>query len=176
MDYKELPAFNGMYRIYEDGRIFSNVRKNKNREWYAMHQQTTDRGYKRVHLRLADGTKKTYRVHQLVATCFLSPADSPERKFINHKDSNKSNNHFSNLEWCTHAENMLHAKMHGLLGRNPDEGGKPVSVTFEFPTASTAERFLNLPKDTIARWARGINKHSRTHPITDVHYLKEYKG
>ena len=35
---------------------------------------------------------------------------------INHIDGNKQNNHYSNLEWCTSAENKQHAVRIGLKG------------------------------------------------------------
>lgn len=51
-------------------------------------------------------------VHRLVAMAFLSnPNHYP---VINHKDGNKQNNHYSNLEWCTVKYNNLHAIKTGL--------------------------------------------------------------
>ena len=49
------------------------------------------------------------RVHRLVALTWLPPPTDPEKIEINHKDGNKQNNHVSNLEWVTKAENALHA-------------------------------------------------------------------
>lgn len=43
--------------------------------------------------------RQEYRVHRLVGIYFIAnPNNYPD---INHKDENKENNHFSNLEWCT---------------------------------------------------------------------------
>jgi HNH endonuclease/NUMOD4 motif len=68
-------------------------------------------GYMQV--QLIDGNKRKYfYVHQLVAKAFIpNPNDLPK---VNHKDGNKSNNHYSNLEWCTQKQNIHHALQNGL--------------------------------------------------------------
>ena len=55
-------------------------------------------GYLKVDL-CKNGKQKTFTVHRLVATVFISnPKNFP---VVNHKDENKLNNNVSNLEWCT---------------------------------------------------------------------------
>ena len=56
--------------------------------------------------------QKYHPVHRFVAMAFLERTD--DRNFVNHIDGNKSNNHVSNLEWCTHQENVKHAVDTGL--------------------------------------------------------------
>src|SRR5690606_37179602 len=64
------------------------------------------------------------KVHRLVALAFLEP---PNQELIeemsklsygvvpvNHIDGNKENNHYSNLEWCSHSQNSKHAIDLGL--------------------------------------------------------------
>src|SRR5690349_15502753 len=46
---------------------------------------------------------KKYFVHRLVALHFISNPESKQE--VNHIDGNRSNNHISNLEWCTTGEN-----------------------------------------------------------------------
>ncbi|NET72669.1 MAG: HNH endonuclease [Sphaerospermopsis sp. SIO1G2] len=58
------------------------------------------------------GKKKTLKIHRLVATYFLKKK-RPDQVQVNHLDSNTANNHYSNLEWCTSAENNRHAIEHG---------------------------------------------------------------
>lgn len=59
------------------------------------------------------GVKQSYKVHRLVAKAFV---ENPHGKdCVNHKDAVKTNNHYTNLEWCTKAENNQHARELGLV-------------------------------------------------------------
>lgn len=52
---------------------------------------------------------KCYLAHRLVAFAWIENHDPINKKYVNHKDGNKKNNHFSNLEWVTKQENELHS-------------------------------------------------------------------
>lgn len=70
---------------------------------------------------------KTIPLHRLVAEAFIA---NPQKKpFVNHIDGNRLNNNVSNLEWCTHKENMQHAQSMGLNIQHKGEkhGGHKLS-------------------------------------------------
>lgn len=51
-----------------------------------------------------NGKHQNHYVHRLVADAFCDNTKGYAE--INHKDENKTNNHASNLEWCTRKENL----------------------------------------------------------------------
>ena len=70
-------------------------------------------GYHRVTL-CRQGTTKKYYVHRLVALTFIGqpPADDSQ---VNHKNSIRYFNHYTNLEWCSPKENTQHGITQGNL-------------------------------------------------------------
>lgn len=100
--------------------------RNKNGKLLAI--QKRPNGYYQIGLSV-DGKQRFYKIHRLVAENFLeSPtleqlewaATTKHNKvFVNHKDGDKSNNHYDNLEWCTHQENITHAVDNGLRYTTP---------------------------------------------------------
>lgn len=119
MEWRAIPGYEGKYIISEYGDVrrlnFTAVRLNR---WggsnsytmiaMPMKSRSVDGRYLTMYL-----LQKPYPLHRLVALAFVPNPDN--KPFINHKDCNSFNNHFSNLEWCTHQENMDHAKDNGLL-------------------------------------------------------------
>lgn len=96
----------GDYTIYEDGSIESYKRSNTPKKLTPYIDRV---GY----MSIALNTHEKWFIHRLVATLFI---DNPKNlPCVNHIDGNKQNNHYTNLEWCTHAENSKHAYDKGLL-------------------------------------------------------------
>ena len=57
--------------------------------------------------------KKLIKIHKAVAYMFVSGYKT--NLTVNHKDGNKLNNYYTNLEWITVSENLKHAHKTGLM-------------------------------------------------------------
>lgn len=100
-EWKQIEGYEKDYEISS----FGQIKSVKNGVDKFMRAVARYRDYPRVSLS-KEGKQKGFAVHRLVAIAFI---DNPENKpHINHIDGNKKNNHVSNLEWCTHKENMDH--------------------------------------------------------------------
>ena len=92
------------YYVTEDGKVFSYRWENKPREIKG--GLMGKGGYKSVTLMIDNVKRKHFRTHRLVAENFVSGYF--EGAVVNHKDGNKLNNHYSNLEWVTQQDNIKH--------------------------------------------------------------------
>lgn len=119
MKYKWINEIKGLekiegYKIYEDGKIESNLKFSGNTRKYLignigkeLKPMLTRKGYLKVELK-----GKGHYIHRLVGLAFIpNKHDKPQ---INHKDGNKLNNNVNNLEWVTGQENHTHKMLNGL--------------------------------------------------------------
>ena len=72
-------------------------------------------GYISIQLRNKNGIKQV-RAHAIVASIFCVKKNYHTQ--VNHKDGNKKNNHYKNLEWCTSSENIKHSYKNKLRKTN----------------------------------------------------------
>ena len=105
-------VYPNMYEISDCGRI-----RNFNTS-QILSQYTLPCGYKIIKCKCINPlTKnivfKNQYIHKLVAWAFCPLPDKLE--VVDHLDSNKANNHYSNLEWVTHGENTRRAIKNGLV-------------------------------------------------------------
>lgn len=108
-EFRKLKSLKFLYEINEDG-VLRNVKSKKIVKGYQ-----ENNGYQRVRIenKCLNGVVRT-SIHQLVAEAFLPNPNPDEFTEINHIDTNKQNNHVSNLEWVNHSLNMKHAYAHGI--------------------------------------------------------------
>lgn len=146
--YKVIPGYDNYFEISESGNVRSK-RKDSYNTW-----EDKD-GYLRIKLK-----GKHYSIHYLVCWVFNGEKPSPEYQ-VNHIDGNRKNNHYSNLEWVTPRENIIHSMKHGK-GTPPP---KPFGNTFRaketvlecegeikvFPNQKEASEFLGHNSNYIAK-------------------------
>jgi HNH endonuclease/NUMOD4 motif len=91
-------------------------------------------------------------VHRLVALAFVpNPAN---KKCVNHLDGNRSNNVHTNLEWCSHAENIRHAHSVGLAKALSGEDAHNARLTWK-----DAEQLRHDVWNVVRQWSeeRGVH-------------------
>lgn len=76
------------------------------------------KGYLRVDL-MKDKKRYPKYVHVLVAENFINNDDT-SKIIVNHKDGNKQNCYYENLEWSTYSHNNQHAYDNKLKARGSD--------------------------------------------------------
>ena len=126
--WKDIKEYEGIYQISNLGRVrrlkkwCGNVYKSKWIDDIKILTPTDNgNGYKIISLNKNRKRKNKY-IHRLVAEAFIpNPDNLPE---VNHIDNNKSNNVWTNLEWCTRSYNVkysfdkgFHVAPKNMLGR-----------------------------------------------------------
>lgn len=110
---KDAIVCNGAFRVFEDGRIH----RIKNgfefpAKTYRVGRNNSESKYLVVSY-TENGQQHHAYVHRLIAEAFIP--NPLNKKEVNHKDGNKSNNAVSNLEWVSRVENCRHAYANGLI-------------------------------------------------------------
>lgn len=108
--WRPIPEFHNKLFISNMGRVKSRLGK-------LISTPANNCGYMRLSMRPLSHKEKTLNllVHRLVAREFVP---NPEGKpCVDHKNGNRQDNRASNLEWVTHKENMLRARIHKQWNR-----------------------------------------------------------
>lgn len=99
-------------------------------------------GYVRVSLMKKSGGTTYVQLHRILMMAF-KPVENMQYLQVNHKDGNKQNNNFDNLEWVTPQENIKHSINHKLTQFNYLQGEK---TNFAHYTEQDALKVIELLK------------------------------
>lgn len=156
--WRVVVGYEGLYEVSSDGRVRSlNYRGVRGRteelslaDWG---------GY--FYVVLSNGLSKPSKnyVHRLVAQAFLdNPLELPE---VNHIDENPSNNHVSNLEWCTRSYNINFGsrieRVRDSLSRGIEAFNSSGEVIHRFSSTMEAQR-NGFHSSHISSCCRGLRR------------------
>ena len=169
--WKPIIGYENIYEISNYGkvrRISYNNNGNKtqyNLPYYIKPRKDKD-GYLRYTLSL-NGKNKQFFCHRLVAQAFISNPD--KLPVVNHRDGNKENCYFKNLEWTSIRDNNLHALKIGLRDMKNNKLSKEVeqydlngNLINTFKSGNDVNRMLGYSAGHVRDCCRGA--------------LKTYKG
>lgn len=110
-EWKEVPDTEGCYQISNLGRLRRMHRQAWRKPFTIAQGFIAGNGYWH-HSISSNGKAGTIYPHQAVAKLFVKGFKKGLQ--VNHKDGNKLNNRWDNLEWVTRSQNMKHAYANGL--------------------------------------------------------------
>ena len=121
----------------------------------------------------ARNKKRLIKTHIAVAENFV--CGKKEGLVVNHKDGNKTNNLYTNLEWCTNKENTIHAVKSGLLKVNKKVRCVNNGMVFESIKEACDWCGMNKRGTNLSDCLRSKNrKHAGRDPITKEWLEWEY--
>lgn len=151
--YKDIEGYEG-YKISNYGNVKS-LGNGKSRKEKILKSTKDKYGYLIVCLS-KQGKHKLYFIHRLVAQAFLDNADNlPE---VNHKDEDKTNNHVTNLEWCT----RLYNHNYGTINQRIADALRKQVLCLEtskiYPSLNEVQKQLGFNKGNISSCCNGKTK------------------
>lgn len=160
--YKGIPNYEEIYQVSNLGKV-RNITTGK-----ILKPFLNKYGYLQVTL-CKNGKTKLFRVHRLVAECFIENPFKKEQ--VNHINGNKIDNRIDNLEWCTGSENVKHSYKNKLQvakrGKNNKLSKRVIQYDLEgnlikeWDSVGEVFRELNIKKQYISACCLRKIKHTR---------------
>lgn len=121
-------------------------------------------GYDYVHL-----NKELKSLSRLVAKAFVYNDDPENKVEVNHKDGNKFNNTYSNLEWVTSKENKEHAWRTGLCNaKHSMKKIRCIETDEVFNSITECSEKMNIDRSYIHKHLKGLLKSVKGHTFERV--------
>ena len=165
MEYRKIKSLNFLYEINENGTILRNVKSKKHIK-IIIDKHHSKIGYAASFI-CFKGKVKRLMIHKLVAECWLGDSNGLE---IDHIDRNSLNNHYSNLRYVNHSQQMKNRHLSDKIIQNAINNCKKyiekISIKTivdnkEFPSMSKASQYLSILTNKSFEHIRGKMKQRR---------------
>lgn len=143
-EYRDIKGYEGLYQVSNLG----NVKSLKFGKEKILIPTKKSCGYLIVGL-FKQGKRKFCLVHRLVAEAFIENTNKLPQ--VNHKDENKTNNQFTNLEWCDNKYNINY----GTRTEKTTKQVMCVETGVVYPSAKEVERQLGFAQSNISNACNG---------------------
>lgn len=112
MEWRDIEGW--PYLVSEDGQIKRGGNPGPGIKVGVVLRQAVNKRTHYAHVTLWDRSRSlTVSIHPIVARAFIGPPPTPAHE-VSHRDGNKLNNRWTNLEWLTRQGNVAHADSLGL--------------------------------------------------------------
>lgn len=154
--WKAIPGYEGIYEASDAG-LIRRIKKSNSYQMknvtapYPVAQNKNSRGYMECVLYDQHGSKRTFRVHRLIAAIFL-PRPTIEKPEVNHKNLIKTDNSQDNLEYLSRRDNWLHALNFDSIRASIPRGASHWAAKLSEDDVSKIRLMLkqNIPQKQIA--------------------------
>lgn len=106
-NHNTIPSFRN-YCVSKDGKILSHFKGKGQLKWQPK-DKNEQHTYYRIRILRDDGVHKWVSRHIVLLSSYKGFDQNPDRRYVNHINCVPGDDDLSNLEWCTHEENMNHA-------------------------------------------------------------------
>ncbi len=167
-EWKPVVGYEGLYEVSNYGRVKSlnRIITQKNGIQREVPEkiltQSDAGGYLQVCLS-KEGKSRSYGVHVLVGRAFVEGYDPNKAYEINHKDENKKNNRWDNLEWCDREYNLNYGtykeRMALAVSKPVCQIDKKTGVIIAiYPGQKFAEEATGINYSNISACCRGVSR------------------
>jgi len=132
LDINEIEKY---YTITEDGMVWSKIKG----RWMKPRMNIYGYVFYSIAKGIGDGGILGAFAHTLVALKYIGSPPTAKHE-IDHVDENKQNNHWTNLRWVTHSENILKSYERGRRGHWLGRNKAPFSLEHKMKMADAKKK------------------------------------
>ena len=107
LEFRKVPSLDFLYEVSENGQYLRNVKSKKYIKIF-LDKHHSKKGYYAAFINFK-GKVRRVMIHKIVAECWLGPI--PKGYEVDHKDRDSTKNHYTNLRYVTHSEQIKNRQL-----------------------------------------------------------------